>query len=220
MIENGVYFGIIHSFNDLGLILSQSSISPAPPKTSYIDIPGVDGSIDTTALHGAVKYGDRDAKFTFTVNPDGDLSDEAWEDKKTQVANALNGIYFDRITLEKDAEYYYSGRCSVNDYLSNKRLRQIVVTAKLRPYKMRSAETVSVFSISSIPKVVRLNNEKKVVWPVIECTGSATVVFNGTSEDFARGTYEARSIRLSAGLNEMTISGTGEITFRYREGAL
>ena len=220
MIETGVYFGNIHSFYDLDLILSQSSVPPAQPKTSYLDIPGADGSIDTTEVHGAVKYNDRDCKFTFTMNPDLDSSEDAWEDKKTQVANALNGIFFEKIILDKDSDYYYSGRCAVDEYLSNKKLRQIVVTAKVRPYKMRRTETVSVFSLSTTPNVVRLNNEKKVVWPVIECTVNATIIFNGTTFRLPTGTHEVREMRLLAGLNELTISGNGNITFKYREGAL
>lgn len=220
MIDSGIYFGNIHSFYDLNLILSAVSISPAKPKTSYIDIPGADGSLDTTEVHGSVKYNDRDCKFTLTMNPDGDLSESAWEEKKTQIANALNGKYFERITIDKNPEYYYSGRCSVDEYLSNKKLRQFVVTAKVRPYKMRNTETVAMFNLSTTPKVVKLNNEKKVVSPVVECTERATIIFDGVTITLYAGTQKVREIQLAEGENKLTISGTGNVTFRYREGAL
>jgi phage-related protein len=222
MIDSGIYFGNIHSFYDLNLVLSAVSISPAKPKTSYIDIPGSDGSIDTTEVHGSVKYNDRDCKFTLTMNPDGDLSESAWEEKKTQIANALNGKYFERITLDKNPEYYYSGRCSIEEYLSNKKLRQFVVTAKVRPYKMRSVETVATFStLPDTEKEIRLNNEKKAVCPMIKCTAIRTIItFNGQTFNLSRGERQVLDIQLTEGENKLTVKGGGEVTFRYREGAL
>ncbi len=114
MIEKGVYFGNIHTFFDLDLILSKVIVSPAVPKTVYIDIPGADGSLDLTEANGEVKYSDRDIKFTLTMNPASDLSESAWEAKKTEVSNALNGKAC-RITLDKDPGYYWEGRCKVDE---------------------------------------------------------------------------------------------------------
>ena len=52
MIETGIYFDNIHSFYDLNLVLSKVEISPAKPKTSYVDIPGGNGSIDFVLSFG------------------------------------------------------------------------------------------------------------------------------------------------------------------------
>ena len=86
MIETGISFGGIHSFYDLNLILSGSEIPPAKPKTTYVDIPGGDGSVDLTEANGEVKYYDRDCKFIFTMNPSDDLSDRAFEQRKQKSA--------------------------------------------------------------------------------------------------------------------------------------
>ena len=103
MIETGVSFGDIHSFYDLNLILSLPDISPAIPKTNFVDLAGADGSLDLSEAHGEVKYQDRTHKFTFTMNPADDLSEAAWEAKKTEVSNRLNGRAC-RITLDKDPD--------------------------------------------------------------------------------------------------------------------
>lgn len=154
----GITFGEIHSYNDLNLILSKVEIPPAKPKTNYIDIPGGDGSVDLTEAHGEVKFYDRECRFTFTMNPASDLSEAAWEAKKMEVSNALNGQKL-KITLDKDAEFYYLGRCEVNEYLSNKRLRQIVVVATVEPYKWKQEETVvKIVSDSHAPINVDENN--------------------------------------------------------------
>lgn len=220
MIETGIMFNDIHSFYDLNLILSAVEISPAVPKTVYVDIPGADGALDLTEALGEVKYSDRTHKFTFTMNPAGDLSEAAWEAKKTEVSNCLNGLAC-MITLDKDPAYYWQGRCSVDSYKSNKRLRQFVVSVRVRPYKFKQNETVVNFSLSSTAKTVSVKNSRRSVCPVITCTNANTkIVFNGNTFNFNAGQHQNLNIRFTEGNNQVTISGTGQVTFTYQEGDL
>lgn len=133
---NGMWFGDFHSFENLNLILSKVDLPPATVKTTYVDNPGGDGQWDLTEAHGKITYKNRDAKFTFSVLPGDDF-----ETKKTEVSNLLNGRRF-KIILDKDPEYYWDGRCSVNQYESNKKMRKIVVGASVAPYKYKRQETV------------------------------------------------------------------------------
>lgn len=133
---NGIWFDGIHSYDDLHLILSKVNIPPASAKTTYVDIPGSDGSVDLTEAQGEVKYKSRGCSFTFTAFPQDDF-----EEKKTEVSNCLNGKRC-KITLDKDPDYYYEGRCIVNSFASNKKLNQIVVNATVSPYKMKNTNTV------------------------------------------------------------------------------
>lgn len=220
MIDTGVLFNYIHSFYDLNLILSAVDISPAKPKTTYVDIPGADGSLDLTEAHGEVKYSDRTIKFTFTMNPAGDLSERAWEEKKMEVSNALNGLAC-RITLDKDPDYYWQGRCSLDSYKSNKRVRQFVVAATVRPYKWKQSETVASFALSDVAQKVNIRNARKSVCPVITCTDDDTkIVFNGNTFSFNAGSHKNLNIRFTEGNNEVTISGAGLVAFAYQEGDL
>lgn len=220
MIETGILFGDIHSFYDLNLILSAVEISPAVPKTVYVDIPGADGALDLTEAHGEVKYSDRTHKFTLTMNPADDLSEAAWEAKKTEVSNRLNGLAC-RVTLDKDPDYYWQGRCSVDSYKSNKRLRQFVVSSRVRPYKFKQKETVETFALTEAGQTVSLRNSRRSVCPVITCTNDNTViVFNGNTFKFNAGQHQNLNIRFTEGINQVTISGTGQVTFSYQEGDL
>ena len=220
MIETGILFNDIHSFYDLNLILSGVEIAPAIPKTVYVDIPGADGSLDLTEAHGEVKYEDRTHKFTLTMNPADDLSEAAWEEKKTEVSNRLNGLS-SRITLDKDPDFYWQGRCSVDSYMSNKRLRQFVVSARVRPYKYKQNETVKIFALTETEKTVSLLNSRRSVCPVITCTNDNTViVFKGNTFKFGAGQHQNLNIRFTEGINQVTISGTGQVTFSYLEGDL
>lgn len=131
----GIWFDNIHSYNDLNLILSSVSIPPAAVKTNYIDIPGADGSIDLTEAQGAVRYKDRSCSFVFSAFPYEDF-----EEKKKQISNLLNGRRC-KIRLDKDPDYYWLGRCSVNNYASDRNLHKITVNATVEPYKYKVDKT-------------------------------------------------------------------------------
>lgn len=220
MIETGVLFDNIHSFYDLNLILSAVDIPPAQPKVSYVDIPGADGSVDLTEAHGEVKFSDREITLTFTMNPAGNLSEAAWTEKKTEVSNLLNGRSM-KITLDKDDEFYWLGRCTVNSYKSDRRVRQIVVTAKVSPYKYKQTETAIRFNLTETPKTVSIINSRKSVCPFIECTDDNTkVTFKNATFAMDAGVHKFLDIVFVMGSNQLSISGTGTVTFRFREGEL
>lgn len=214
---NGISFDDVHSFDDLLLVLSRADIPPAPPKTTYIDVPGADGSLDLTESHGEVRYKDRDCKFTFTMLP-SDGTD--WEEKKTEISNLLNGKKC-KITLDTDEDYYYQGRCTVDDYLQDRNLKQFVITAKVKPYKFKQYETTVTVSLSDVEKAVYLSNGRKPVIPSIECSNNNTVItFGGVTFNLSAGTHKILDIQLKEGNNALTVSGTGTIIFSYQEGDL
>lgn len=220
MIAKGIKFNNIHSWDNLNLVLSGSEIPPAKPKTNYVDIPGGNGSVDLTESHGYIYYYDRDCKFTFTMNPTNDLSDSAFEEKKTQISNLLNGKVFN-ICLDKDEFYYYSGRCEVSEYLSDKRLRQIVVTAKVKPYKLKVIETLVITTLSSTLQQITLKNGRMKVVPEIVCSNdNTTIIFNSKTITLNAGTHKILDIELVEGDNILQVQGIGTIKFKYREGAL
>lgn len=217
MIETGVYFNDIHSFYDMDLILSSVEISPAIPKTTYVKVPGRDGALDLTEAHGEVKFDDRTIKFVFTVNPGDRMT---FKERKSAVANALNGLRC-KITLDKDPDYYYEGRCKVDEYKQDKNLKQIVVSATVKPYKLKHRFSVYSFDLTAAEQIVTLENERKTVVPVIECTADNTlIVFEGNDFNLSAGTHKILDICLTAGKHEFNLSGSGTIIFTYQEGAL
>lgn len=217
MIETGVYFGETHSYYDLNLILSAVDIPPAPPKTNFVEVPGADGSVDLTEAHGEVKFSDRECSFTFTMLP---TDSSTYEEKKTEVSNLLNGRML-KITLDKDDDYYYLGRCEVSNYESDRNIKQIVITATVKPYKFKQNVTIMKFDLSDTPRAVSLVNSRKTVSPTIECTNDNTVIaFDGATFNLSAGTHKVLDIQLKEGNNAVTISGKGSVTFTYQEGAL
>lgn len=217
MINRGIKFDNIHSFNDLNLVLSPFVPTPAIPKTNYVDIPGGNGSLDLTEAHGEVKYNDRDFKFTFTVHPSDKMT---FDEKVTQVSNLLNGKKC-KITLDRDSGYYWDGRCIVNEYLQDKNLKQIVIQATVRPYKLKKDVTEVSFDLTADAQEITLTNSRKSIVPEITCTDDETsIVYDGTTYILEAGTHEILNINLMEGENKLTVYGTGKITFKYQEGVL
>ena len=214
---NGILFGDVHSYEDLNLVLTKSTIPPAKAKTTYVDVPGADGSLDLTETHGDVKYSDRDCTFYFSQLP----SDETdFEEKKTEISNLLNGKVCN-ITLDTDEDYYFQGRCAVNDHLQDGNLKEFTISARVRPYKYRQEVTKVTVSLTGTAKTVILSNGRKPVAPIIECTNDNTVIaFGGISFNLSAGTHKLLDIMLVEGDNTLTVSGTGTVTFKYQEGDL
>lgn len=133
----GVLFGGLHSFRDLGLILTGKEIGAPTVKVSSIDIPGGDGVIDLTEYFGGVKYGNRRLSFEFsTILPQRDFMEQF-----ASVQNALHGQKM-QISLDADAEWYYTGRVSVSPWKSEKNIGKITIDCDCDPYKYRNSAKV------------------------------------------------------------------------------
>lgn len=209
----GIKFGDVHSYNDLNLVLSSVSIPPATAKTNFVDIPGGDGSVDLTEALGEVRYNDRGCTFTFTVFPFEDF-----EEKKRIVSNLLNGKRC-KITVDKDPDYYWIGRCSIDEYATEKRIRKIVVGAMVAPYKLKHNQTqVTVRSGTNVNAT--LHNSRKTAVPTINCTASTKVTFGGNTYSFNTGSHKNLGITLVEGDNTVTVTSTASVTFTYQEGDL
>ena len=104
---NGVLFGNKHSYKDWGLLLTERPvISPPAVKTTYVDIPGANGSLDLTeVMSHDVKYKDRDIKCSFHVLADR----KNWHDIYSNIQDYLHGQKL-KVILDEDPCYYYEGR--------------------------------------------------------------------------------------------------------------
>lgn len=208
----GIWFGDYHSYYDFNLILSQVNIPPAEPKITMIDIPGGDGSVDLTEALGDVKYKDRNCKFTFSVLPTDDF-----EEKKREVSGLLNGLRC-KITVDKDPDYYWIGRCSVDEYASDRNLHKIVIKAIVSPYKWKQ-EVTKVFVPGGEGVHAVLYNGRKPTAPTIS-TNDNTIISNGKGfihEFEVDGDHILPEFKLVFGENEVWVTSVWGATFTYQE---
>lgn len=225
MISRGIRFGSIHSYDDLDLILAPFTIPPAIPKTNLLDIPAGDGTLDLTEALGDIRYYDREFVFKFTVNP---LSKMTFDEKITQVSNALNGKAFN-ITLDRDPDWYWEGRCVINEHLQDKMIGQIVIKAIVRPYKLRPEITTHTLKFNSWDTTVTvMNNGRKAVVPEFHCENiPLEFTFEGIRYKVDKySTHIIPDFQLKEGANEIILheftgyGGHPNMRLEFREGAL
>lgn len=193
-----------HSYEDFGLLLVKQDIGTPKPKTISVSINGRDGDIDLTEAFGEIKYSNRTLKFTFSCIE----GLQAWEKRKTQIANFIHGQKF-KITTWSDYHYYYVGRCTVDDYNSSRSQGTIVITCDCEPYKYKHELT----TFNLVNGVNTIKNSRMTVYADIACTEETTI--NDTI--YSVGDY-LKAIKLTYGENKITSSGVATLT--YREGDL
>ncbi len=214
----GVYFGDFHTVADWGLILSAKTINPPTPKTITVNIDGRDGTLDLSrALTGEMKFNDREASFSFLV------TEGSQSDREYMIRTIINALHGQRLKIiEPDfPELYLIGECSVGNVVNNKAYGSFTVSAVCEPYKYSVDEVNRVISLSSTPTDIVLHNlGTKSLIPTITVTGSVNMVIGSTSVSLSAGTYKLTSLILSPGANIVTVSGSGLVTFSYREAVL
>lgn len=201
----------------LGLKLFALSMPPPEPKTSYIDVPGRDGSIDVSALDGFVHYKDRTITLSFSYF--GSYSQ--WFAAVSQLNSLLLGQKL-KLTISDDPGYYYFGRFSVSTDKSNPVSGDIVVTGQCSPYKFKTNVTVVEQDISGSAEIT-LTNERMPSTPTITTDAEMQLVWGTSGENkltLNAGTHRYTGLLLLEGDNEFTVNGTGHIKFEYQEGAL
>lgn len=214
----GTKFGTLHSNVDLHLIQQKITVGPAAPRTSYVQVPGADGSIDLTEALGTVSYDDRELVWTFALYPGDD-----WVERRRKVSNAINGIAC-RITPDGEDGWYYDGRVVVDEYATDKMLRTITVKAICRPWRYKMAPTtVSRSDLGTAYKQLSLPNERRPVIPTITVAQDTTLLWGSSTINISAGDHILPAIRLAAGSNTLkakVASGTGSITVTYQEASL
>lgn len=104
-------------------------------KTAYVDVPGADGSLDyTEALSGKSNFANRTGQWDFILDNDQNNYPK-WHERYTDILQSLHGKYFDRIILDDDPDFYWSGRVSVKGDFSPRDYNMITIEYNLDPYK-------------------------------------------------------------------------------------
>lgn len=213
---NGVTFGSYHSYDDLGLILTQKTIDPPPAKTATINVPGADGELDYTEYFGKITYQNRTLSFDFSLID----SPNEFLQTYSRVLNLLNGRKM-KIVLDDDPDFYYIGRVSVNEWESGERVGRIVIDVDAQPYKLKTAHTI-VSQIVSGEKQINCLNLRMETIPTIVLSAEATVKFGDYSVTFS-GSRTDEEIIFEEGQNLLTVtpsSGSVTVTIDYQEGQL
>lgn len=215
------YF-ILDKFNtwyDLHLILTAKSIPDAEPKTNYIKLDGMSGSLDLSeSLTGEITYDDRAISATFWTDHGNRKDREALLRKITA---SLHGKKI-RIIEPDDPNHYFYGRVNIKSKTNNLAYAEFTLEAVCDPWRYANEETVRRVDVntSAVMDVVINNNGVKTLSPTITVTGAVEITYDGQKIPLIAGSYRVSDIKLRQGVNIIGVSGNGSATFSYREADL
>lgn len=211
----GVLFGTKHTYDDFNLVRTEKNIGLPSPKTSSVDVEGADGVLDTSeVLTGEIKFKNRKLEFSFTLLD----KYEDYEDKITEISNYLHGRKL-RIILDDDPTHYYVGRCSIDQWASDKRIGRIVITCDCEPYKYDVIETVVNVTVNG-EKTVKIRGKRRTVNPIVKCSEDMEMSVNGETVSLKTGDNEIIDFFIREGENVITFTGNGNVTLSFTGGDL
>lgn len=210
----GISFGTFHSFRDFHLILKPKEMASPTVKVRKIDIEGADSALDYTDFFGEPKYEDVTHKFDFSTT----VPQSEFLSLYSQIKNAIHGKKM-RIILDDDPLFYYLGRVSVLPFATDRNIGLVSVECDCEPYKYNVEKTVVSSEINGTESITLTNSRKRAV-PEITTTAAMTIVFGEFTWAVEAGTFTLPELELVEGENIVTVTGSGTITFTYREGSL
>lgn len=218
MTKRAIKFGDYNTATH-GWTLAGWQLSPAEQKTNYIEKVGGDGSWDlsTAMTDGIPRYRDRTLTVTLELSEGDRLSRER---VVKEIVNTLHGRRVD-IHLPDDPYDHLNGRLSVRREYNDLAHAAVTITAVCDPWKYLNHEVTATVTATSAGQAAEILNEGlRVLVPVLTVTGSVTIIFGTKSKAFSAGTYQWGDLLLAPGINELTVKGSGSVTFKYREAVL
>jgi hypothetical protein len=214
-------FFILDKYNtwyDWKLILTAKNIPLAEPKTKLIQLDGMSGSLDLSeTLTGEVTYKDRTITATFWT----DYGTRKDREKLLQdITVALHGKKI-KVVEPDDPDHYFYSRVKIKDVKNILPYMEFKIEAVSDPWRYAINEANRTVNASSEPiSVVIRNTGIKTLVPEIEVKGSVKLEYEGATAELTHGTYKVSNIKLKTGVNTITVSGNGSVTFRYREATI
>lgn len=210
-------FDKYNTWHDWGLILTAKDITPPEPKTNYVKIDGMSGSLDLSeSLTGEVTYNDRVITATFWTD---DGNQKIREALLKTITSALHGKKM-QIFEPDDQDHYYYGRASITSQSNTAAYAEFTIEAICEPWRYSISESVHMYSVNGSVDLVINNNGVKAICPDITVGGSLDITYDGVTTSATTGSFKISTLKLRQGVNVINVSGTGSIGLRYREADL
>lgn len=111
-----------------------------------------------------------------------------------------------KIKTWSDPDFYYVGRCQIDEYNGGRRLGKIVISCDCEPFKYKTT-----FNLTEGTNTI--NNSRMTVYA--DLINEAEITIN--SKVYSAGTH-LRAIKLMGGTN--TLSSSGSATLNFQEGEI
>lgn len=233
---HSINIGEKNTWDDWHIVPTTRPLIAAPRvKTSFISLPGGDGSLDLTeVLAGRPTYERRTGSWEFIVlNDFGD-----WATRYSDMMAYLQGRQF-KIILDDDPEYYYLGRVSVNEWHSEPYWSRVVFDYNVDPYKRNvdgfgdkwlwdpfnfesdSIKDYHKLEVNGTLEIDFINDGLSYIRPVISASNnSIRMDFSGESYTLDRGPNALDGLSFPPGTSHLVFTGNGTVTIESIGGQL
>lgn len=204
--------GQFNTYLDWHLILTSKDITPPEPKLYYVDVGGMDGTIDLSeALTSEVVYKDRTISATF-------WTDYGTRKDRVAILKRVRNIHGRRFKIYEpdDPEHYFMGRVNILGELNTLSYAEVSMEMICEPYRYSTdyIERHVVVEADTDVNVVLNNNGHKIVGLTITVNSGTLTFSDGTA--LTTGTYTDYTV--SPGANILEFSGVAaDATLSYRE---
>ena len=206
------------SMASLGWLRESVNFPTPQSQTDTLVVPGRNSPIRCTQALGRVSYQPRNFEILLSMLG----SRAAFNEKVSEVANRFAGQLVPVICSE-EPELYALGTLELAptyEPLTGK--GQLTLSCSDGDsYRYHVQETVVTVIGGG---TVILDNDYMPVVPVVTATAETALSWQIGGDTFQKsvsaGTWEFPELELQAGRNSLSVTGTGTVTFRYREGRL
>lgn len=213
--ERYFLFNDKNTYCDWNLILTAKDITPPEPKTNYIELDGMSGSLDLSdALTGEITYKDRNISATF-------WTDYGTRKDRERIIRELTAFLHGKkvkIIEPDDSDHYFSGRAVVKSVTNSLAYAEISIECTCEPWRYCHEETIR--EILGNSQAVINNNGVKTLTPIFSVVGSVEIVYNGERFALNDGRYQIPDVKLHQGVNVIGVTGDGVVKVSYREAEL
>lgn len=232
----GVKIGNKHT-DDFNLHVTDFSLQQPEPQTHLINVPGRNGLLDLTEVHGSVVYGNRKIKLT-CVHKDNIPQD--WHNTNSALLAEYHGNRCN-IIFDSEKDYYYNGRLSVANTKNSQMHSTYTITADCDPYayevqdrgspwiwdifnfntgKIYQDKYCNVSVDSSYTLICEHNGQMPVTVTIELVSGEITVTFRGVTYNLELGNNYIPEITVTNRNFILRFEGNGYVNIHYRGGKL
>lgn len=186
-----------------GLILVDDVALSSPElKANYIDVPGMDGSIDASeAPQGYPVYQNRTLSFSLYK----DVDDEALTVLRTKLMTKYHGK-LTTLSMPFEDDHCFSGRFQFGALDSSKR-GIIPVSGTVYPYMLRIGKTSITIDLTTSYQKLMLQNEGRASVPVVTVSANTIVSYAGQEYEL---TVDTAGTAQEFQLPELTIPASSD----------
>lgn len=224
--------GNFNTWYDWRCTLTGKDIQAPEPKTNYVMLDGVSGSLDfTEALTGEVTYNDRTITASFMCS---EGSHPEREQLLRRITNSLHGRRV-QIIEPDDPDHYFEGRVKITNAVNRAAYLEFTVEAVCDPWRYALEDTTRTVVLSPIftpdgyilekTDLFLTNGGVRTLCPSITVDGVVQVGYNGNFVELKTGSYRIAEIKLPPGDTVLTLGGNSypwetSVAFTYREVGL